>query len=55
MGFIKKILKWLRCTRKNLDQVIEDVEDTLSISSPYFVEVQPMDGIYRELGSSNNS
>ena len=54
MGFIKKILKWLRCTRKNLDQVIEDVEDTLSISSPYFVEVQPNEGTYKELGSNNS-
>ena len=55
MGFIKKLLKWLKCSRENLDDVIEDMERTLSISSPYFVEVQPKDGVYRELGSSNNS
>ena len=53
MGFIKKILKWLKCSRKNLDQVIEDMEDTLSVSH-HFVDVQPKDGVYRELGSSNN-
>tara|TARA_R110000796_G_C14303413_1_gene405567 strand:- start:335 stop:469 length:135 start_codon:yes stop_codon:yes gene_type:complete len=44
MGFIKKILKWLKCSRKNLDHVIEDMEDTLSVS-PHFVDVQPKDGL----------
>ena len=55
MGIFKKLLKWLKCSRENLDDVIEDMERTLSISSPYFVEVQPRDGTYRALDSSNNS
>ncbi len=54
MNLLKKILKWLKCSRKNLDQVINDMEDTLSIS-PHFVEVQPKDGLYNVALGSNNS